>query len=85
MGGSPASAIRRVFSSKKATGSVGSERRTEVQSKFDAPKKTTAEQRRIRGRRSRRQRLQTGMLSGGTTLGTEYSARNPRQKTTLGT
>lgn len=83
MGGSPVSSITRVFSSKKATGSAGSQRRTEVQQKFDAPKKTAAEQRRIRGRRSRRQRLQTGMLAGGTTLGAEYSARNPR-KTKLG-
>ena len=84
MGGSPFSSITRVFSSQRATGSAGSERRTEVQQRFDAPKKTAAEQRRIRGRR-RRQRVQTGMLAGGTTLGTEYSARNPRQKTTLGT
>ena len=83
MGGSPFSSITRVFSSQRATGSAGSERRTEVQQRFDAPKKTAAEQRRIRGRRSRRQRLQTGVLAGGTTLGAEYSARNPR-KTTLG-
>jgi len=83
MGGSPFSVVTRPFVRQKATGSAGSQRRTEVQSKFDAPKKTAAEQRRIRGRRSRRQRLQTGMLAGGTTLGAEYSARNPR-KTKLG-
>lgn len=83
MGGSPVSVITKPFSSKKASGSAGSQRRTEVQSRFDAPKKTDPADRRIRGRRSRRQRIQTGMLAGGTTLGAEYSARNPR-KTTLG-